>query len=77
MAMTRKNFEAVARVISDERVDWQDNPQVQNALSYVVSGLASHFSTENDNFDRARFVEACSMGAAMARIEKQRKAANK
>lgn len=58
MAMTKKNYEAVARVLREEREQWEGNGQVLNALAYVASGLAGAFAADNQSFDRKRFLEA-------------------
>lgn len=63
MAMTRKNYEAVAAVLRDERENWDETPQVLTALDYVASRLAGVFAADNQAFDRGRFLAAT--GAAV------------
>lgn len=58
MAMSRKHYEAVARVLREERENWTEDGQVQLALSYVASQLAGVFAADNQAFDRDRFLEA-------------------
>mgnify|MGYP003152141621 CR=1 FL=1 len=51
--MTRKDFELIARVISDSRFYlWQ--PQIAKAF-------ADELATTNTRFDRERFLEACNV----------------
>lgn len=62
MAMTRKNYEAVARAINTERENWRETPEVQSALSYLVSNLSGVFAADNQAFDRERFAKAAGGG---------------
>lgn len=59
--MTRKHFEAVARIIR-ENTPPEPGDQFENgkiSQSYLIaSDLADYFSTENPNFDRQKFAEA-------------------
>lgn len=58
MAMSRKHYEAVARVIRDERENWDVGGEVQVALNYLAQNLAGVFAADNPNFDRQRFLAA-------------------
>jgi len=62
MAMSKKDYEAVAKVIRDERGNWESG-QVGLALSYVASALASTFAASNPRFDRAKFLDAARVHA--------------
>lgn len=62
MAMTRKNYEAVAQVLRQVRQDWKGEGDVQVALSYVASGLAGVFAADNQRFDRTKFIQAAGGG---------------
>ena len=64
MAMSKKHYEAVARVIREERESWEGNGQVQSALSYVTVGLALAFAKDNPAFDRNKFLEAARVAAS-------------
>lgn len=62
--MTRKHFEAVAEIMRDVDASTVQDPtayehgrQFQSAV--IVGRLADFFATQNPNFDRARFMEAC------------------
>jgi len=63
MAMSKKDYEAVAKVIRDERGNWEGEGQVGLALSYVASALASTFAASNPRFDRAKFLDAARVHA--------------
>jgi hypothetical protein len=58
--MTRKHFEAIAQVIADERTNWEADPAVGSALTYLAEALADVFAEENPRFDRARFLKAAA-----------------
>jgi len=60
--MSRKNYEAVARVLRDEKQNWSEEPQARQALAYVTSALAGVFAADNQAFDRKRFIEAAGGG---------------
>lgn len=49
MAMTRKDYEAIAKVI-----------KLNETKSQVTLGLASIFEDDNPNFDTGKFLKACS-----------------
>lgn len=48
-SMTRKHFIAIARIIA-----------TKPTLDQMIAALADFFATVNDNFDRDKFVQACS-----------------
>lgn len=62
--MTKKHYEAIAFIIDDETttlqleegetvtVIWQDN---------LISRLSYYFATDNKNFDRSKFLDACGI----------------
>lgn len=58
MAMSRKHYAAVAAAIQQERDNWRETPEVQSALSYLVSNLTGVFAADNPAFDRERFQKA-------------------
>jgi len=58
MAMTKKNYEAIAKAIREERENWKEDGNVQVALSYLSSNLSSIFAAHNERFDRVKFQEA-------------------
>jgi hypothetical protein len=58
MAMTKRDYEAVAKAIREERLNWVGNGQVQLALNYLAGTLANGFADGNERFDRQKFKEA-------------------
>tara|TARA_B100001094_G_C18184718_1_gene803033 strand:- start:3591 stop:3746 length:156 start_codon:yes stop_codon:yes gene_type:complete len=48
MAMTRKDYEAIAKII-----------KFNETKSQVTLGLASIFEDDNPNFDTGKFLKAC------------------
>lgn len=55
MSMSRKNFEAIAKAISDA----SECDNTEDLLTVLLNDLCRHFRTENPNFDRDRFFTAC------------------
>lgn len=49
MAMSRKDFEAIAAALRESR-----------ATEEVVRAMAAHCATTNPRFDKARFIEAAT-----------------
>lgn len=76
MALSRKNYEAVAKVVSkisrdfslvagegdstDENLKGYDRGAV-DALTDVRVALADYFASDNPRFDRERFLKACGV----------------
>jgi hypothetical protein len=48
MAMTRKDYEAIAKII-----------KFNESRSQITLGLASIFEDDNPNFDTGKFLKAC------------------
>jgi hypothetical protein len=69
MALSRKNYEAVAAIVKGSRlVDPRTGPAsdrrdvgYESALDEVAGRLATYFATDNPRFDRARFLDACGL----------------
>lgn len=63
--MTRKHFEAVAKIITECREAYWKNPESQNVadltLDNVTILLSSYFASENPIFDRRKFAEAAGL----------------
>lgn len=60
--MTKKNFEAVARIIKQNTVEDAAagfDEGYDAGVQIVASDLADYFASDNPNFDRSRFLEAC------------------
>lgn len=62
MAMTRKNYEAIAKLLREEKQNFAGEGQALQALAYVTSGMASIFAADNQAFDRAKFISAAGGG---------------
>jgi hypothetical protein len=61
--MSRKDFQAIARVIYAARTEptTASGPYLV-ALDRVAENLAGVFAAANPRFDRARFIKACETG---------------
>jgi hypothetical protein len=65
--MTRKHFEAIAKIIRDAAaVPAFQYPHQREyfdgqvaAVEFITEDLADYFATVNPNFDRERFIRAC------------------
>lgn len=65
--MTRKHFEAIAAIIKATRIPGESSPGFDNgyetATENIASSLASYFASQNERFDRERFLKACGFDA--------------
>lgn len=63
MAVSKKDFEAIAKVIKQERDTAIEHDQhgARMGISAVAFGVAAHFAQENPRFDRDRFLAACGI----------------
>ncbi len=59
MSMTKKDYVAIAAVISDAAVI--DHQDVTVVLRRVALGIADHAAKGNSLFDRNRFLVACGV----------------
>jgi len=62
--MSRKDYVEVARIIRDRVEDAQAVGSLitQHALANLAESLADMFKSDNSNFDRSRFMDACGLG---------------
>jgi hypothetical protein len=58
--MTRKDYELIARAIS-EVSKLTMNPQASIAVRTVAANIAMHLVSQNDRFDRSKFLKACGV----------------
>lgn len=58
--MTRKDYEAVARVIRFNYIGSNDE-STKSDMRNIASELAIHFEQDNHRFDPQRFFEACGI----------------
>lgn len=56
--MTRKHFEAIAKVLAAEYAITNDNPAARFSVNVIMYSLADVFFQENPRFDRQRFYNA-------------------
>lgn len=56
MALSRRNYEAIAALIDSLRGDYDDA-----TLEVVASGLCGVFAADNPYFKRDKFLEACGI----------------
>lgn len=69
MSMTKKDFEAIARAIQNDRKHWSaargyDMAEIEGALSALSSvgeSIATYCQQANPQFNRARFLAACGI----------------
>lgn len=67
MSLSRKNYEAVARILKTEvdalaartRISDDSVWEVETVLAALSHDLANYFETDNARFDRAKFLAAC------------------
>ena len=63
--MTRKDFEAIAKSLTEEREFLMKSPQYEDAyrdaFDCAVWALADALGALNPRFDRSRFTEACGV----------------
>ena len=52
--MTRKHFIAIAQILADADLDY-------NSRNTVAQDFAEYLSTQNENFDRDKFLTACGV----------------
>lgn len=58
MAMSRKDYEAIAAALKGVIEDAADGHETVNAINDAAERLADVFADDNDRFDRARFMQA-------------------
>lgn len=59
MAASRKDYEAVARIIVTRR--WGATKAAEDVLDVISRDLARHYAHLNDRFDSERFLKACGV----------------
>jgi hypothetical protein len=60
--MTRKDYEAIASVVSYVGDMYQSQQNEYEAILTLAEGLADTLARDNARFDRSRFLEACGFG---------------
>jgi hypothetical protein len=62
--MTKRHFDAVAKIIAYEmvRAKLKDNPvSRKDSIKTIAVDLARNFNGFNERFDKGRFLKACGM----------------
>lgn len=61
--MTKKHYIAIAKILMMNHPSKDSNNYESELCDFVTvcSNLADYFQTDNKNFDRARFLEACGI----------------
>ena len=63
MAMTKKDYELIARSVSNARYGKEAlAPEFQQGIDAVAMWLDIQLSAGNDRFDSSRFLSACQYG---------------
>lgn len=63
--MNKKHFEAIASIIKDNQVEIHsdfDRGYIAG-VEGVAHEMADYFTSQNPNFDRARFLQACGISS--------------
>lgn len=61
MAMSKKDFEAFARIILSARDEISPGESQDATLLYIGREIAEVCGSSNPSFNRARFLEACGL----------------
>ena len=62
MSVSKKDFAAVAKILKQAKEDYRGGTPVSLVLDYLDVWFADYFESENDMFDRGRFIKACELG---------------
>lgn len=67
MATTARDFDAVAKIIESR---WSETmgTEAEELLVDVSCRLADYFASQNDRFDRERFLVACGIDSENAEV---------
>lgn len=66
--MHRQNYEAIAAILCEEykclgyETVLSKMSSARHKTRSIANRLANYFATENENFDKNKFLEACNMG---------------
>ena len=61
MSVSKKDFIAVAKILKEAREDWRGGTPLESIINSLDIQFADYFQAENDNFDRAKFINACQL----------------
>lgn len=61
MSMSKKDYEAIARVIRVNRRYAVASPEAKTVIDDVARDLSVTFGSANERFDREKFLAACEV----------------
>lgn len=61
MAISKKDFVAIAKIIREYRDDYGNGKEGQATAAGIARDLADYFKLANGNFNRHRFLEAAGV----------------
>lgn len=59
--MQRRHYELIARIIREEQAS-SKSQLAKAAIKNIARSFAEELASDNPNFDRSRFFEACGLG---------------
>ena len=59
--MTKKDYEAIAHVINNNRIDFEEGEDGYVVLNLVSHHLAHYMAQDNPRFNREIFLKACGV----------------
>ena len=63
MAMTRKDYELVARALANQRANVFSSSAIScRVIDETIEGIAAHFALFNEKFNKDTFMEAADHG---------------
>src|SRR5262245_56370286 len=61
-AMTKRDYQRIARAISEVSLQTEDSGPARAAVSRIISSLADELQIDNPRFHRQTFIDACESG---------------
>ena len=63
--MTKKDYELIAFILSNDRLEVGDNKKIGEIVNqqhyFYATGFANRLSCNNPRFNRAKFLQACGV----------------
>lgn len=60
LAMQRRHYELIARIVREE-LETVNSQLAKAAIKNIALSFADELASDNPNFDRSRFFEACGL----------------
>jgi len=60
--MTKKHFEKIASIFKEDNVSWRVELEL-NTYNRLAHKMADFFATENPQFNKEKFLQACGVSA--------------